>query len=331
MRELIIISRIISRLKIGLLTQIVKLIYKLIPAKVLDQLKIYLIPLFLIGFKWFKYFNLILGLFFLFTLIDFSNISIREIYNGLVVAKDFIKNEFFKIIDYFFKTKYSDEFCYIDTSSKQTSDELAKKINESFTAFAPLEEKVNIEENQIDYAKYLKIAGGVILLTLTGVLIYRNFDSIRDFFSSNGGNGSPNGGGSSYGESTASNGSGRSSLDNERATTGLGGNRDNQSDDSLGPRVLPRSPNSLDSFNPSADPWNQDSGGTDGFAGGSSASPSNSNTSTPKASTSRLAEAISGIPVSPNPFACLEDIDSNGSPRSQIEDFARKIKARNGF
>ena len=100
----------------------------------LYQLKLYFIPLFLIGFKWFKLFNLILGLFLLFTFIDFSNISIREIYNGLVVAKDFIKTEFLKIIDYWFKTHYSEDYCYIDTSNQQSSDEIVKKINDSFTA-----------------------------------------------------------------------------------------------------------------------------------------------------------------------------------------------------
>lgn len=120
-------------------------------------------------------------------------------------------------------------------------------------------------------------------------------------------------------------------MDNQRSNTRLSGNGNNELNDISNQRVLAGSPNKLENYEPETDPWSPTSGGSGGFVEGSPASASSSNSSTPKASSSNLATSIYGIPVSPNPFASLETIDSKASARDQITDFARKIKTRNGF
>ena len=106
MKLLKILINIITKTKISFLGLIFRLIMKLIPYPLIKYFKVW-IPLFSVILAYFRYFNILLGVFFLIALLDFSNLSFSNLWETIKMGYQFIKDSILYLIDKIFNTKLS--------------------------------------------------------------------------------------------------------------------------------------------------------------------------------------------------------------------------------
>lgn len=194
-----ILTRILKSTKLAILGKLLKILMQLVPASSIKYLAVW-VPLFAILLQYLKIFNFVLGCMFLIGLMDLNNISLDEIINTFVRAKNFIIVQFLAIIDFLFRTHYSGGRPTIDINIDNADRDMftAPSVLEDMERdFTQVQSPNDVPKSSWSTSDYFKAAAGIVILALFGYIIYQNYDDIKKTLSGGDNAGSASGGSSS--------------------------------------------------------------------------------------------------------------------------------------